>query len=85
MASIDAAWTLLTVGADGPTGPSRPAEPPPLRNVRRAHIPPYEPYGTGVFLVRPDGYVGWAGETPAGLMAYAAAAGLTRGGAADAA
>ncbi|MFF5361297.1 FAD-dependent oxidoreductase [Streptomyces scabiei] len=74
-------WTLLTVGADGPADRSLPAEQPPPRNVRRAHIPPYEPYGTGVFLVRPDGYVGWAGETPAGLTAYAAAAGLTRGGA----
>ncbi|MEU1552053.1 FAD-dependent oxidoreductase [Streptomyces scabiei] len=69
-------WTLLTVGADGPADRSRPAEQPPLRNVRRAHIPPYEPYGTGVFLVRPDGHVGWAGETPAGLTAYAAAAGV---------
>ncbi|MFD9039336.1 FAD-dependent oxidoreductase [Streptomyces bottropensis] len=53
--------------------PSAPAWP---ENVRRAHIPPYEAYGTGVFLIRPDGYVGWAGETPAGLPAYAAATGL---------
>lgn len=27
-------------------------------------------YGTGVFLIRPDGYVGWAGETEQGLAAY---------------
>ncbi|UFR02716.1 FAD-dependent monooxygenase [Streptomyces sp. Go40/10] len=30
-----------------------------------------EPYGEGVFLVRPDGYVGWAGTTAAGLREYA--------------
>lgn len=47
-----------------------------MKNVRTAHIPPYEAYGTGVFLVRPDGYVGWAGDTPVGLTAYTAAAGL---------
>ncbi|MER5477076.1 FAD-dependent oxidoreductase [Streptomyces sp. NPDC002734] len=28
-------------------------------------------YGEGVFLVRPDGYVGWAGDTTEGLAAYA--------------
>ncbi|MFF7190749.1 FAD-dependent oxidoreductase [Streptomyces sp. NPDC008222] len=28
-------------------------------------------YGAGVFLVRPDGYVGWAGETTEGLAKYA--------------
>ena len=27
--------------------------------------------GTGVFLVRPDGYVGWAGTTAEGLAEYA--------------
>ncbi|URM89892.1 FAD-dependent monooxygenase [Streptomyces sp. MRC013] len=27
-------------------------------------------YGAGVFLIRPDGYVGWAGETPEGLAEY---------------
>ncbi len=29
-------------------------------------------YGTGLFLVRPDGYVGWTGDTPDGLGAYLA-------------
>ncbi|MFS4094511.1 FAD-dependent monooxygenase [Streptomyces sp. AF1A] len=33
-------------------------------------------YGPGVFLVRPDGYVGWAGETADGLGAYLARVGL---------
>jgi len=28
-----------------------------------------------VFLVRPDGYVGWAGETEAGLQEYRARTG----------
>jgi 2-polyprenyl-6-methoxyphenol hydroxylase-like FAD-dependent oxidoreductase len=28
-------------------------------------------YGAGVFLIRPDGYVGWAGETTEGLAEYA--------------
>ncbi len=28
-------------------------------------------YGEGVFLIRPDGYVGWAGETTEGLGDYA--------------
>ncbi|NJP45870.1 FAD-dependent monooxygenase [Actinacidiphila epipremni] len=32
-------------------------------------------YGTGVFLVRPDGYVGWAGDTEEGLAGYAARVG----------
>ncbi|MEU3344695.1 FAD-dependent oxidoreductase [Streptomyces sp. NPDC006700] len=30
-----------------------------------------EAYGAGVFLIRPDGYVGWAGETADGLEEYA--------------
>ncbi|MEU6366730.1 FAD-dependent oxidoreductase [Streptomyces sp. NPDC046931] len=28
-------------------------------------------YGAGVFLIRPDGYVGWAGDTTEGLAEYA--------------
>ncbi len=57
-------WTLLTVG----TG----AELPSLKDdfMRTTRIPPYEAYGTGVFLVRPDGYVAWAGETAEGLEEY---------------
>ncbi|MBK3593178.1 MULTISPECIES: FAD-dependent monooxygenase [Streptomyces] len=33
-------------------------------------------YGTGLFLVRPDGYIGWAGPGPHGLDEYAATLGL---------
>ncbi|MFI6039871.1 FAD-dependent oxidoreductase [Streptomyces sp. NPDC051315] len=57
-------WTLLTVG--------RPAA-SPLPTVR---IPSYEVYGDGVFLIRPDGYVGWAGESTTGLPEYLTRVGL---------
>jgi len=60
-------WTLLTVGAD--------AEPPELP-VPVVRIPEYEAYGTGFFLVRPDGYIGWAGVGPDGLADYAARLGI---------
>ncbi|MEW2120613.1 FAD-dependent monooxygenase [Streptomyces sp. NPDC005474] len=56
-------WTLLTVGPT-PT-------PPPLP-VPTVHLPSHKAYGTGVFLVRPDGYVGWAGDTAEGVVEYAA-------------
>ncbi|MEJ8659307.1 FAD-dependent monooxygenase [Streptomyces sp. MS1.AVA.4] len=56
-------FTLLAVGTD--------AEPPTLPGPVRFHrIDAYEAYGEGLFLVRPDGYVGWAGETAAGLDAH---------------
>ncbi|MFE2586110.1 FAD-dependent monooxygenase [Streptomyces sp. NPDC059378] len=62
-------WTLLDVGTD--------AEPPALPGVRTARIESDERYGTGVFLVRPDGYVGWAGTGTRGLREYAAQVGLS--------
>ncbi|MGX1545862.1 FAD-dependent monooxygenase [Streptomyces adustus] len=62
-------WTLLAVGTD--------AEPPALPGVRTARIGSDERYGTGVFLVRPDGYVGWAGTDPKDLQEYAAQVGLS--------
>ncbi|MFI1398978.1 FAD-dependent monooxygenase [Streptomyces sp. NPDC020681] len=57
-------FTLLAVGTD--------AELPPLDGelVHVHGIDAYEPYGKGVFLVRPDGYVGWAGEDATGLTGY---------------
>ncbi|MEU3200440.1 FAD-dependent oxidoreductase [Streptomyces sp. NPDC006996] len=57
-------WTLLALGTD--TAPEPPAA------VRAVHGPAHGTYGTGLFLVRPDGYVGWAGDTPAGLPRYLA-------------
>ncbi|MFJ2257655.1 FAD-dependent monooxygenase [Streptomyces sp. NPDC087844] len=66
-------WTLLTVGTD--------TEAPDLPGIRTVRFPAYEAYGTGVFLVRPDGYVGWAGESSEsggsarGLAEYAARVG----------
>ncbi|MEU8434977.1 FAD-dependent monooxygenase [Streptomyces sp. NPDC029216] len=59
-------WTLLSVGG---------APVPELPGVRVVRVPSYEAYGDGVFLVRPDGYVGWAGGTGEGAAAYAARVG----------
>jgi 2-polyprenyl-6-methoxyphenol hydroxylase-like FAD-dependent oxidoreductase len=64
-------WTLLTVGTV--------TETPVLPGVRTARTGSYGPYGTGVFLVRPDGYVGWAGTDARGLEEYAARVGLSAG------
>ncbi|MFJ8820260.1 FAD-dependent monooxygenase [Streptomyces sp. NPDC102467] len=66
-------WTLLAVGTE--------AELPPLEGefIRAARIPAYETYGSGVFLVRPDGYVAWAGETADGAVAYLAEIGVGTG------
>ncbi|MFJ6849506.1 FAD-dependent monooxygenase [Streptomyces sp. NPDC091271] len=36
----------------------------------------YEAYGKGLFLIRPDGYIGWAGEDTTGLAEYAGPLGL---------
>ncbi|WP_327325653.1 FAD-dependent monooxygenase [Streptomyces sp. NBC_01210] len=57
-------FTLLAVGTD--------AELPVLDDelVHTHRIEAYEPYGKGLFLVRPDGYVGWAGEDMSGLAEY---------------
>ena len=60
-------WTLLALGTKAPaTGDA----------VRVVEGPATETYGTGLFLVRPDGYVGWAGDTDDGLAAYAERFGL---------
>ncbi|MFJ9039200.1 FAD-dependent monooxygenase [Streptomyces sp. NPDC102406] len=67
-------WTLLAVG----TAPELPLPERPL--IRTVRIPAYEAYGAGVFLVRPDGYVAWAGETAEGVPEYLAEVGLGTGG-----
>ncbi|MFF2558023.1 FAD-dependent monooxygenase, partial [Nocardia sp. NPDC058058] len=61
-------WTLLTVGTDTPL--------PTLATVRTLRIPPYEAYGRGIFLIRPDGYTAWAGTTTTGLTTHATTLGL---------
>jgi 2-polyprenyl-6-methoxyphenol hydroxylase-like FAD-dependent oxidoreductase len=55
-------WTLL--GADTS-----------VAGVRALPAAP-DSYGPGVFLIRPDGYVGWAGDSPDGVAAYLAKSGL---------
>lgn len=57
-------FTLLAVGTDAEL---------PLLDGELVHvhrIDAYAPYGKGLFLVRPDGYVGWAGEDGTGLTEY---------------
>ncbi|MGW2475629.1 aromatic-ring hydroxylase C-terminal domain-containing protein [Streptomyces sp. NPDC001665] len=53
-------WTLLALGTDAPAAP--------VAQVVTGSTP--ATYGTGLFLVRPDGYIGWASTTPGGLDAY---------------
>ncbi|MFG2128064.1 FAD-dependent oxidoreductase [Streptomyces sp. NPDC048751] len=60
-------WTLLALGVEAPDV---------VTAVRLVQGPPYEAYGTGLFLIRPDGYVGWAGETSRGLAEYTRRVGL---------
>ncbi|MGW2508370.1 FAD-dependent monooxygenase [Streptomyces scopuliridis] len=57
-------FTLLTVGTD----PELPPLDPELVRVRK--LDAYAPYGKGLFLVRPDGYVGWAGDDARGLAEW---------------
>lgn len=63
-------FTLLAVGTDAElprfTGP----------DVRVHRMDAHEAYGKGLFLVRPDGYVGWAGEDTTGLAEYLAPLGV---------
>jgi hypothetical protein len=63
-------WTLLLVDTDAAV---------PEIDARLARIPAYDVYGRGIFLVRPDGYIGWAGAKADGLAAYAARVGLRVG------
>ncbi|MFD6277622.1 FAD-dependent monooxygenase [Streptomyces sp. NPDC060209] len=63
-------FTLLAVGTDAPL-PAYDGE--TLRTFRTEES---EAYGKGLFLVRPDGYIGWAGEDTSGLAEYAGLLGL---------
>jgi 2-polyprenyl-6-methoxyphenol hydroxylase-like FAD-dependent oxidoreductase len=71
-------WTLLAVGL----GRTPDEVAPPLlaglpAPVRTHAIGPYAPYGTGLHLIRPDGYVAWTG-TGEGLGARGAVTWLER-------
>ncbi|WP_329391645.1 FAD-dependent oxidoreductase (plasmid) [Streptomyces sp. NBC_01351] len=57
-------WTLLAVGAPAS------AALPPLPAVHTVRIPSHKTYGDGLFLIRPDGYIGWAGDSPTHLHPY---------------
>ncbi|MFC3578418.1 FAD-dependent oxidoreductase [Streptomyces yaanensis] len=59
-------WTLLALGTEAPEVPG---------TVHVVRGGPHATYGTGLFLIRPDGYVGWAGETAKGLTEYATGVG----------
>ncbi|MFJ4317957.1 FAD-dependent monooxygenase [Streptomyces lavendulae] len=63
-------WTLLAVGAA--PGAALPA----LPTARTVRAPSQAAYGDGLHLVRPDGYIGWAGTTAAGAARYADRTGL---------
>jgi 2-polyprenyl-6-methoxyphenol hydroxylase-like FAD-dependent oxidoreductase len=61
-------WTLLALDTKAPGSVGD--------LVHVVEGPAAETYGTGLFLVRPDGYVGWAGDTEDGLAEYADRLGL---------
>ncbi|MFI5663767.1 FAD-dependent monooxygenase [Streptomyces sp. NPDC051684] len=61
-------WTLLAVGAEAEL--PLPAADSADAFIQSARIPEYEAYGPGLFLIRPDGYVAWAGATAEGLEEY---------------
>ncbi|WSW01298.1 FAD-dependent monooxygenase [Streptomyces sp. NBC_01006] len=58
-------FTLLAV--DTPL----PERLPPLPGLRTAQIGAYEAYGRGLYLIRPDGYIAWAGPGGDALEASA--------------
>ncbi|AXE24292.1 pentachlorophenol monooxygenase [Streptomyces globosus] len=52
-------FTLLAVDTD------LPEEVPSLPHLRAARISAYAAYGRGLFLIRPDGHIAWAGRSAA--------------------
>ncbi|MFI6015935.1 FAD-dependent oxidoreductase [Streptomyces sp. NPDC051243] len=71
-------WTLVAVGAPAHEMTDATNMPDIRETVRVVRGPAQESYGTGLFLVRPDGYVGWAGESGDGLKEYMGRVGLWR-------
>lgn len=64
-------WTLLALDTPAPDIAGTP--------VRVVTGTAPATYGPGLYLVRPDGYVAWAGDTETGLLAHATRAGLHMG------
>ncbi|MFD5425811.1 FAD-dependent monooxygenase, partial [Streptomyces sp. NPDC127084] len=64
-------FTLLALGTKAPQ-PTTQELPGTVHTLRAAPDETHEAYGTGFFLVRPDGYIGWAGEDTTGLRDYLA-------------
>jgi hypothetical protein len=62
--------TLVAVGVEAPQLPEA---------IKVVHGASQVSYGEGLFLVRPDGYVGWTGGTAAGLKDHLVRAGLQSG------
>ncbi|MGW6911861.1 FAD-dependent oxidoreductase [Streptomyces sp. NPDC054940] len=60
-------WTLVAVGVEAPEV---------AETVRVVRGRAQESYGSGLLLVRPDGYVGWAGDQETGLRGYLGRFGL---------
>jgi len=60
-------FTLVAAGCEPPAVPA---------GVRTARV---DAYGTGLFLIRPDGYVGLATDDPADLVGYLAGVGIRSG------
>ncbi|MFG2148918.1 FAD-dependent monooxygenase [Streptomyces sp. NPDC048696] len=61
-------FTLLAIGTEAPQIANE------LVHVHT--LSAYETYGRGLFLIRPDGYIGWAGQTAEGLADYLARCGV---------
>ncbi|MGW2825474.1 FAD-dependent monooxygenase [Streptomyces sp. NPDC001443] len=62
-------WTLLAVGTD--------MDLPALPGVRTVRFASHGNYGVGIFLIRPDGHIGWAGTSPLNLPSYTSQVGLS--------
>lgn len=70
-------FTLLAVGTDAEVteAAERTTSESADGAVRVRRLETYAPYGRGLFLIRPDGYVGWAGEDETGLREWLMGAG----------
>ncbi|WP_432159618.1 FAD-dependent oxidoreductase [Streptomyces sp. NRRL F-5630] len=64
-------WTLLAIGTERtPEAGAAPVVPGLPAHVRTRALPSCAPYGRGLFLIRPDGYVAWTGTDPGGAARW---------------